>query len=227
VRRLQLGAVPGEPKRIVVDGKEYAPAPPPGAREKSPGFSGPFKRAFRNSFVLVYGTGGTPEENRELYERARCDSETWWYRGNGRGRLVSDTEYLADKSRSHCNAILYGNADTNLVWKERVGASAPIQVHRGSLRLGEREWKGDDMCALAVYPSSQEGELFGLVGSTGAKGTRLSYTTAYFVSGVGYPDYTLFGPEVLQKGDGGVLAAGWFDAQWQLDGHGFLRPDAK
>jgi hypothetical protein len=202
------------------------PAPPPGAREKSPEFSGPFKRAFRRHFVLVVGTQGTPEENRELYERARCDSETWWYRGNGRGQILSDTEYLGLK-RTDSNAILYGNADTNLVWKERVAASTPIQVRRGSLKLGEREWKGDDLCALVVYPSSLEGELFGLVGSTGAKGTRLSYTTAYFVSGVGYPDYTLFGPSVLQQGDGGVLAAGWFDATWKLDGRGFLRPEAK
>jgi hypothetical protein len=176
--------------------------------------------------VLVVGTQGTPEENRELFERARCDSEIWWYRGNGRGRIFSDTEYLALK-RSDGNAILYGNADTNLVWKERVGADAPIQVRRGSLKLGEREWKGDDLCALFVFPSTTEGELLGLVGSTGARGTRLSYTTAYFVSGVGYPDYTLFGADVLQKGDGGVLAAGWFDATWKLDGHGFLRPDAK
>src|SRR4030095_14428365 len=138
-------------------------------------------------------TQGTPEENRELLERARCDSEIWWYRGNGRGHLVSDTEYLA-LTRRDSNAILYGSADTNLVWKQRVGADAPIQVHRGSLELREREGKGGDLCAVAVFPSSQAGELFGLVGSTGVSGTRLSYATAYFVSGVGYPDYTLFGP---------------------------------
>ena len=56
VRRLQFGAIPGEPNKIVVDGKDYVPAPPPGAREKSPEFSGPFKRAFRRHFVLVVGT---------------------------------------------------------------------------------------------------------------------------------------------------------------------------
>ena len=226
VRRLQLGAVPGAPKRILVDGKDYVPPTSLGAREKTPEFSGPFKRAFRRHFVLVYGTQGTEEENRENYERARCDAEIWWYRGNGRGRLVADSEY-AKESRKDCNAILYGNADTNLVWKQRLDASAPIQVRRGSVKLGEREWKGDDLCALFVFPSTTEGELFGLVGSTGAKATRLSYTTAYFVSGVGYPDYTIFGPEVLEKGDGGVRAAGWFDAQWKLDGHGFLRAEAK
>ncbi|MCC7014819.1 MAG: hypothetical protein IT454_19810 [Planctomycetes bacterium] len=49
----------------------------------------------------------------------------------------------------------------------------------------------------------------------------------YFASGVGLPDYTVFGPAVLEKGDGGVLSAGWFDAHWQLDGHGFLAADEK
>ena len=37
-----------------------------------------------------------------------------------------------------------------------------------------------------------------------------------FISGVGYPDYAVYGPEVLAQGDGGVLAAGFLDHRWQL-----------
>ncbi len=206
-----------------------------GWKAKTPDRSGPFKHAFTRSFVLVYGTQGSPEEQRELFERARADAQTWWYRGNGRARLLSDYEYLAQGSRSAAgivgNVILYGNADTNLAWKERLGARAPIQVQRGRVRVGTREWSGDGLCALFVFPPTLDDpklpELFGLVGDTGPAGTRLSSTVPYFVSGVGLPDYTVFGPEVLEKGDGGVLAAGWFDAQWQLDGHGFLAPEPK
>jgi hypothetical protein len=36
------------------------------------------------------------------------------------------------------------------------------------------------------------------------------------VSGVGYPDYVVWGPEVLRDGDGAVLAAGCFDHAWRL-----------
>jgi pimeloyl-ACP methyl ester carboxylesterase len=260
VRYLRLQSLLGAPEKLLVDGGEIPiahggvdllrekdawtvlPGTPhlaspisaaAGWRAKSPEFSGPFKRAFRRHFVLVYGTAGTPEEQRESYERARADAQIWWYRGNGYARLLSDSEYLADKSRatSGRNAILYGNADTNRVWKERVGERSPIQARRGSIKLGGREWKGNDLCAFFVFPSTlgdtDDPELFGLVGDSGPQGTRLGYTLATFVSGVGYPDYTVFGPQVLARGDGGVLAAGWFDALWQLDGHGFVRAETE
>jgi hypothetical protein len=50
---------------------------------KNPLRGGPLKEAFRNRFVFVYGTAGTPEENAWMLARARFDAETFWYRGNG------------------------------------------------------------------------------------------------------------------------------------------------
>jgi hypothetical protein len=103
-----------------------------------------------------------------------------------------------------------------------------------ALKLGEREWKGDDLSALFVYPAANwvKGEvgLFGqhLVGAfadTGVQGTRLGYDLAPFSSGVGYPDYALFSAEILSKGDLGVLAAGWFDHEWKLDSNRYLRDE--
>ena len=41
-------------------------------------------------------------------------------------------------------------------------------------------------------------------------------TVSIFGSGVGIPDYVVFGAEVLKKGDEGVRAAGWFDQSWSL-----------
>ena len=64
--------------------------------------------------------------------------------------------------------------------------------------------------------------LVGVFADTGPSGTRLGYTLAPFVSGVGYPDYAVFDTGVLSQGDGGVLAAGWFDHRWALGGEGFM-----
>ena len=52
---------------------------------------------------------------------------------------------------------------------------------------------------------------------SGANGTRLGYTLAPFVSGVGYPDYVVFNAQVLDDKDKGILAAGWFNHAWQLE----------
>jgi hypothetical protein len=49
-----------------------------------------------------------------------------------------------------------------------------------------------------------------------AAADRAAASLAPFVSGVGYPDYVVYGPEVLASGDGGLRAAGFFDHRWRL-----------
>ncbi|MBK7876958.1 MAG: prolyl oligopeptidase family serine peptidase [Planctomycetes bacterium] len=213
------------------------------ARQKTPEFSGPFKRAFDRGFVLVYGTAGDEREDAELLARARCDAESWWYRANGSVRVVRDDDFVTHGLGTWVfgveledfvpNVVLYGNADTNSAWTKVLGADTTIEARRGTLRVGERTWKGDDLAAVFVRPRvDKEGRTIALVGAfadTGVRGARLSYVLAPFASGVGYPDYAVFDANVLAKGDGGVLAAGFFDADWKLDPRAFVRaaPDAK
>ena len=194
------------------------------AGEKSAWLSGPFKRAFRNRFVLVYGTAGSAEENRELFERARLDAQTWWYRGNGRGILLSDEEYLAEAAENR-NVILYGNRDTNRAFDALVAGDAPFDARRGSIRVADREHRGDALGAVCILParSGRKEALVGLCADSGPRGTRLGQTLATFVSGVGYPDYAVYSPEILRSGDGGVLEAGWWSARWQPQHFSFRR----
>jgi len=194
------------------------PIPP---REKSPALSGPFKRAFDNRFLFVYGTSGTPEENAELLARVRHDAQVWWYRANACPWILSDREYLNRRNFPRVggrNAILYGNADTNAAWSWLVPADCPLQAQRGRLQLGVRSWERGDLAALCITPGApgSGAPLVGLIADTGVLGSRLGYGLRLFVSGVGYPDYVLWGPEVLREGDGAVLAAGFFDHRWQL-----------
>lgn len=195
----------------------WIPDSGPGGREKTARKSGPFKLAFEHNFVLVYGTSGDEAENRELLELARWTSESWWYRGNGSTTILADTEFLArGNTLAARNVILFGNADTNAAWKIVVPATCPIQAQRGALRLGEKRHEGKGLAALFVYPRADGSALVGAFADTGAAGTRLLTTVPVFVSGVGIPDYALFGPDILTQGDGGVLAAGWFDHSWRL-----------
>ena len=47
---------------------------------------------------------------------------------------------------------------------------------------------------------------------------RLLETTVVLVAlaDLSFPDYMVFGSDVLAKGDAGVRAAGWFDHAWRL-----------
>jgi pimeloyl-ACP methyl ester carboxylesterase len=193
-------------------GKWAATGEPP-ASLKGPHRSGPFKDAFRNRMAFVYGTRGTAEENARALAKARLDAETFWYRGNGSVDVLADTAFDADKDRDR-NVILYGHAESNAAWQPLLGDS-PVQVHRGFVQIGERKESGDDLACLFVRPRPGSGRAsVGVVGGTGVAGQRLTERLAYFVSGTGWPDCLVLGPEMLTKGAEGVRAAGFFGADW-------------
>lgn len=189
---------------------------PPG--EKRPERSGPFKRAFGNRFALVVGTHGGIAEDAALRGRARHDAQQWWYRANAAPEVVDDEELLAEPWRfAGRNLILYGNRDTNAAWATVVPGDCPLDARRGAIALGARRWERDDLAALCVFPrADDDAALVGLIADSGPRGARLGDALRLFVSGVGYPDFVVWGPEVLREGDGAVLAAGFFDWAWRL-----------
>ena len=182
---------------------------------KSPARGGPFKQAFQNRFVLVYGTAGTAEENLWSYARARFDAETFLYRGNGSPELIADREYdvraMGDRS-----VILYGNADTNRLWDPLLG-DGPIRVERGKVRVGGREVAGEDLACLFLRPKPGSATAsVGVVAGTGGRGFRLTERLPYFTSGAAFPDWVVADSTVLADARRGVVAAGYFGNDWEL-----------
>jgi hypothetical protein len=156
---------------------------------------GPFKEAFTNRLAFVYGTKGTAEENAWMYNKARYDAEQLWYRGNGGAELLSDEEAMSAKGR---NLVVYGNSRINKIWDELVG-KAPLEpdIDQGILML-----------------RPQAGRLIACIGGEGLKGMRATDRLPIFVSGVGYPDWVIFGTDIAAKGNAAVLGAGY----WNHDG---------
>jgi dienelactone hydrolase len=188
----------------------------PNPEAKTPARSGPFRNAFRNEVLFVVGTKGSAEENAWALRKARFDAENFWYRGNGFIQIALDSSFDAAKDPNH-NVVLYGNADTNAAWSALLG-KGPVQVKSGSVVVGGRETKADDLGCLFVRPRpGSEVASVGAVCGTGVKGMRLTERLPFFVSGVGYPDCVLFGPEALAKGLPGVKAAGFFGNDWSIE----------
>jgi pimeloyl-ACP methyl ester carboxylesterase len=236
VARLALDLAPlkpGEPLTVELDGQklekinwpekerlwltrakgEWSVAKEPAPALKGPHRCGPFKDAFRNNMLFVYGTKGTKEENAWSLARARYDAETFWYRGNGSVDVVPDTDAAVTADRDR-NVILYGNADTNAAWKGLLGDS-PVQVSRGRVTVGDRAEKGDDLACLFLWPRpGSDRACVAAVAGSGLPGMRLTERLPYFVSGVGYPDCLVLGAESLSKGGEGVRAAGFFGNDW-------------
>jgi hypothetical protein len=232
VRRLALDPPPDRPHGTVsLDGQAVpwsadgwrqeggtwrAATGPVPAGEKRPERTGPFKRAYGRGFTMVYGTAGNAAETRANLDRARYDAETWLVRGNGRALLLSDAELLA-ADPGDGNVILYGNADTNAAWSTVVDDACPISVRRGEVRAGPKTFEGPSLAALFVRPRKGSADaLVGVVSATGPAGMRLTLLASTFASGAGIPDFLVFGPETLARGDEGVRLAGFFDVTWGL-----------
>jgi len=199
----------------------WAVVPAPSPALKGPERCGPFKQAFRNRMLFVYGTQGTPEENAWAFAKARYDAETFWYRGNGAVDIIADKTFDAAKERDR-NIILYGNAETNAAWNALLSA-CPVSVQRNRVRVGAQEWTGGDLACLFVYPRpGSDRASVGVVSGTGLVGMRLTDRQPYLAPGVGYPDCLVFSAEMLTKGIEGVRAAGFFGPDWSVTGGEFV-----
>lgn len=196
-------------------GRTWSVGAAPAVTDKRPERCGPFKAAFRNRMVFVYGTQGNPEENAWALAKARYDAESFWYRGNGSIDLVPDTAFDANRDRER-NVILYGNADTNAAWKALL-ADSPLQVNRARIVAGTQTLTGDDLACLFVRPRpNSTNASVGVVSGSGPIGMRLTDRLPYFVSGVEYADYLILNPDTLAKGVSGVRLTGFFGPDWGM-----------
>lgn len=192
-----------------------APSEPPARRP------GPFKEAFRNRFMFVVGTQGSAEENAALWQKARYDAETFWYRGNGSIDIVLDRDFDAAQDLDR-NIILYGNADTNLAWPVLL-ADSPIEVRRGEVTIGGRSIEGDDLACIMIRPrrgadgGANAPACIGVIAGTSARGVRLAMRLPVFVSGVAYPDFMVWRADALTRGLPAVRSTGYFADDWSLN----------
>ncbi len=228
-------AQPGDPLRVTVDGQTFEKIPwpvknriwlarqddkwnlsaEPSLAEKGPHRYGPFKAAFRDRMMFVYGTKGTPEEKAWAFNKARFDAESFWYRGNASVDVIPDTAF-DPKAEPDRGVILYGHAESNLAWPALLKDS-PVQVRRGEIRVGERRTTGSDLACLFLRPRpGSDRACVGVVTGTGVPGMKLTDRLPYFLAGVAYPDLTIIGPGMLTDGFKGIRAAGFFGLDWSV-----------
>lgn len=194
--------------------------------QKGPHRYGPFKDGFRHHVMFVYGTLGTDAENAWAAAKARFDAETFWYRGNASVDVVRDGDFdpEAEPDRS---VILYGNAATNGAWSALL-ESSPVVVDRDGITIDGRRLAGADLATLFIRPRPGSPiASVGVVAGTGVAGARLTDRLPYFVSGVGYPDCVVLGPEVLREGVAGVRVAGIFGLDWSVGSGSFAWRDGQ
>ena len=210
---LAIGA--GETVPLIRTETGWQPAVTPEGTPKSPRRAGTFKSAFQDRFLLVYGTGGTNEENAWMLERTRHDAEVFWYRGNGSVDVVPDTAWK-ETAESDRSVIVYGNASINAAWRELL-ADSPVVINRGGWQVPGAQPDPAPVACLMVRP--RPGSLtasVGAIGGTGLPAMRATDRLPIFSSGTGYPDVLVVAPDYLQKGVAAVKLTGYFGNDWSF-----------
>jgi hypothetical protein len=114
------------------------------------------------------------------------------------------------------NVILYGNSQTNRLWKELL-PDCPVTLDRERVGIGGKTVRRPDICCIFVRPRAGSDQAsVGVVGGTGIEGMMLSQIVRYLEPGLGLPDVTVFDSEVLTKGDAGVILTGFFGLDWSV-----------
>ena len=196
----------------------------PDLNQKGPHRYGTFKDAFNNRMVFVYSTGGSKEENEWSLNKARYDAETWYYRGNGAIDIVADKDFSLSKYKDR-GVILYGNKNSNRAWNSLL-SDCPIQVERNKITAGGQTWQGDDLSAYFVWPiKSSAVASVAVISGSGIKGMNAANANQYFAGASGFPDFMIFGLNMLQSGAGAVKMAGFYDHNWELQPTGYVQAD--
>lgn len=192
---------------------------------KNPQRNGGFKDAFRNRFVLVYGTHGSDEENEWMLARARYDAETFWYRGNGSVDVVSDVDWksVATQDRS---VVVYGNATANAAWQQLL-SSSPISVEHGQWRTPS-ETNQSPASVLMVRPRADSHVAsVAAIGGTDLLSMRATNRLPVFSSGTGYADVLLLSPDFLVRGQDAIQLTGYFGNDWSYESGEWVRSEVK
>lgn len=177
--------------------------------EKNPARTGPFKSAFRNHLAFVVGN------DQWSLAKARYDAETFWYRGNGSIDIIEadalDLEDIAER-----NIVVYGNEAFEAVRSLLNHSNMPVEVEGGSYTIGNLSTRHDPGSALlAIMPGASDSTLIAVVAGVDQAGERLCEQVPVFVSGIGYPDWTVLTPDMLKHGFDGIIGAGFFDQNWR------------
>ncbi|WP_315822894.1 alpha/beta hydrolase-fold protein [Paraflavitalea speifideaquila] len=200
---------------LVKENNQWMITTQPDAWQKGPHRYGTFKDAFNHNMVFVYGTTGSKEENAWALEKARFDAETWYYRGNGAVDIIADKDYKPEQYKDR-GVILYGNKSTNSAWTILL-SDCPIQVDKNIITAGKQLLTGDQHGAYLVWPikNSSLASVAAVTGS-GLKGMQAASANQYFAGASGFPDFMIFGLDMLHSGATGLKMAGFYDHNWQL-----------
>jgi len=177
---------------------------------KRAGLEGPADDAFRDPYLLVYGTqGGDPEAiqaGREAADKLAHPDE--W--ADIEVPVKADVD-VADDDIRRFNLILLGNPRTNRLI-ERVNGGLPVRFDGERVRSGRRLLTGHDMGLIAICPNPLNPERYVVVLGGGSPATIRMAAEQHRHA----PDYLVFDSSADFGDETTLRDWGYFDNGWRI-----------
>jgi predicted esterase len=187
----------------------------PAGLHKTPARCGPVREAICAPFVIVYGTGGTPEQAKLNRENAEKFENDWFAYSRSHARIKADTE-LSEAEKKEMNLFLFGEEQENSVFAA-AAASVPLKVKDGQVTIGARTVPLKERGIVFTYPSpfaAPGGHQVIVVCAGLLYGQHLGANHKLDL----VPDFLLFDAQSSNDGTGTnhFQCAGFFDPSWQF-----------
>lgn len=178
---------------------------------------GPIDDAFMDSFLFVSPTGKSQNEMPQQWAADEHEHATVHWRRQFRGyaRQKKDSE-VSDEDIANHNLVLWGDPTSNSVLA-RVSKDLPIQWNGNQITVGSQSFHSKDHGLILIYPNPLNPDRY-VVLNSGFTYREYDYlNNARQVSKL--PDWAVIDLKAPPNSryPGKVVAAGFFDEEWQLN----------
>lgn len=210
-----------EPTRLERSGGDWQRVATFASLRKRPGLSGPIDDAFIDPFLIVLPSGTST--NSAVDQWVACELEylrkRWRTLFRGELRTKLDREVTAEDMRQY-HLVLWGTPATNKVLDKLLPAVAERlswEWDARELSLGERQYEASRHVPLAIFPNPAAPERYVVVNS--GPTFRSAHDRTNSLQNPHLPDWAVISLEETPSDErpGKVMAAGFFDDQWELD----------
>jgi hypothetical protein len=189
-----------------------------GALRKRHGLQGPIDDAFMDSFMMVRPTGTPLNEKAGKWAAAEMQHaiEHWRNQFRGDARVKDDKDVSESDIAAH-NVVLWGDPRSNAILA-KIAAKLPIAWDEKRIQLAPKSFDAGHHVLLAVYPNPLNPKHY-VVLNSGFTFREYDYlNNARQVPKL--PDYAIVDIDVpvSPRAPGGIVAAGFFDERWALQG---------
>ncbi len=184
--------------------------------EKRHNLQGPIDDALMDSFVFVRPTGTAANEVVGKWAEAELTRaiEHWRRHFRGDARVVNDVD-VTDELIQSANLVLWGDPKSNSVMA-KIADKLPIQWTTDKITVGDKSWDAKDHVPILIHPNPLNLNRYVVVNSSFTFRDYAYLNNARQVPML--PDWAVIDLNTPPNSvwPGKVVAADFFDEQWQL-----------